>query len=291
MRYLLQLPASRSRPRRRPTCWCWATSSAPSATARAATTARLSRSCATRSSPASVWSPTARRGGCSHSAAVRRSSCASSTGRSSCASGWRCESFPEPGDRPGVAVQRRRLRPVPRARGRDLVHGRQRRDRHAGFDRGGVVRLDAGHLRRRRLRRRHRRAALPPAGAGARLALPAPAGRRHAAQPRQRRDPRASARARHASGGRLPPLAPARPLRAHRARTHGAIRLAGRPRGHGGARRGDHRGFRGAARLGGLRGRELRRRPDAATRPSRADRRPAPSRARWGATAAVTCSR
>ena len=79
------------------------------------------------------------------------------------------KSFPGPGPRPGLALRGQRLRPVPRARGRDLADGGQRRERHARGARGGLCRVDAGHLRGRRLRRRHRRAALSAAGPGAGL--------------------------------------------------------------------------------------------------------------------------
>ena len=75
------------------------------------------------------------------------------------------ESFPVAEHRPRLAVPGRGLRPLPRARGRDLADRRQRRDRHSRLARRGLAGLDAGHLRGRRLRRRHRRAAHPPAGA------------------------------------------------------------------------------------------------------------------------------
>ena len=136
----------------------------------------------------------------------------------------------------------------------------QRRDRHPRLARGGLAGLDAGDLRGRRLRRRHRRAAHPSARHGARLALPAAAGRRHAAEPHERRDHRAPPPARHEPGDRLSLLAPARPGRAHRARAHGALRLAGRPFRHGPAGRGQPRGLLRAPRLGGLRRSVARRR-------------------------------
>ena len=79
--------------------------------------------------------------------------------------------------RSGLALRGKRLRPLPRARGRDLADGGQRGHRHARRIRGRLRRVDAGDARRRRLRRRHRRAPLPPAGAGAGLARPALLGR------------------------------------------------------------------------------------------------------------------
>ncbi len=90
----------------------------------------------------------------------------------------------------------------------------------------------------------------PPAGHGARLALRAAAGRRHAAEPDQRRDRRAPPGARHEPGHRLSLLAPARPRGAHGARAHGALRLAGRPRDHGPARRSEPRRFLRAPQSG-----------------------------------------
>ena len=106
--------------------------------------------------------------------------------------------------RPRLAVRGQGLRPVPRARGRDVAHGRQRRDRHARGARGGLRDLDAGHLRRRRLRRRDRRPALPAAGPGAGLDRPPAHGGRQRHDALQRRDHRPRARARHAPRHRLP---------------------------------------------------------------------------------------
>ena len=84
----------------------------------------------------------------------------------------RAAELPRTERRPLVALRGQGLRPVPRARGRDVAHGRQRRDRHARGARGGLRDLDAGHLRRRRVRRRDRRPALPAAGPGAGLDRP-----------------------------------------------------------------------------------------------------------------------
>ena len=100
----------------------------------------------------------------------------------------RAAELPRAERRPGLAVRGQGLRPLPRARGRDVAHRRQRRDRHARRARGGLRDLDAGHLRRRRVRRRDRRPALPAAGPGAGLDRPAAHGGR------QRRCPSPTAR-------------------------------------------------------------------------------------------------
>ena len=121
------------------------------------------------------------------------------------------ESFPAPNTDPSLAVPGRGLRPLPRARGRDLADRRQRGNGHPRLARRGVAGLDAGHVRGRRLRRRHRRAAHPRARHGARLALSAAARRRHAVEPDERRGHRAPPAARHEPGDRLSLLAPARP--------------------------------------------------------------------------------
>ena len=180
--------------------------------------------------------------------------------------------------RPILALRGQGLRPVPRARGRDVAHGRQRRDRHARGARGGLGDLDAGHPRRRRLRRRDQRSALPPAGPGAGLDRPAAHGGRQRPVALQRRDPRAREGAGPAARHRLPHLATAAAERAHGAAAHGAVRLAGRPSGDGGAGGGDPRGLRRLAGLAERHRRDARRRADqgdvvrGARRPTRSDR-------------------
>ncbi len=106
--------------------------------------------------------------------------------------------------RPGLAVRGQGLRPVPRARSRDVAHGGQRRDRHARGAGGGLGDLDAGHVRRRRLRRRDRRPVLPPAGPRAGLGGPPAHGGRRCDDALERRDHRPRARAGHAPRHRLP---------------------------------------------------------------------------------------
>ena len=104
--------------------------------------------------------------------------------------------------------------------------------------------------------------ALPPAGAGARLDRAAPDGRRQRAHPVQRRDPRARARAGPAPRRGVPHVAAAAAQRAHGARAHGALRLAGRPPDHGGARRGGARGLLRVAGVAERDRRDARRRAD-----------------------------